>query len=315
VSIELNRKSTPMKTALVLSGGGARGLAHLGVMKALEKENIKIDLIVGCSFGALVGGMYAQTPQARVIEKRLKNFQQTDHFKNLGVKSVRKPAYSPDDFLKQFARNLRERVLLNVIVNRISVLKEERLIDAVNYLIKQGKIEKTSIPFACNATDLFTGKGVLFTKGDIRKAIRASTTIPGYFPPIELDNKILVDGAVTYNLPIKFARGLGAKIIIAVDVHPMLQEEKDFRNVFDIIMRSSTITANLLTEESLNDTEILISPRVSKFFWYDFDKGEELIKAGEEATYNQIDQIREFTTFKRESLFRKFFPFRLGTKT
>lgn len=303
-----------MKTALVLSGGGARGLAHLGVIKALEKENIKIDLIVGCSFGALVGGMYAQTPKAKVIEERLKVFQQTDHFKNLGVKAVRKPAYNQDDFLKQFTRNLRERVLLNVIVNRISVLKDDRIINAVNYLIKKGKIENTSIPFACNATDLYSGKGILFTKGDIRQAIRASTTIPGYFPPVEVNNKILVDGAVTYNLPIKFAKSLGANVIIAVDVRPVLKEERDFRNVFDIIMRSSTITANLLSEQSLDDADILIPPQVGDFFWYDFDKAEEMIKAGEKAAYSQMDEIREITSLKKRNLFRKVFRFWLSSK-
>lgn len=302
-----------MKTALVLGGGGARGLAHLGVIKVLEREKIKIDLIVGCSFGALVGGMYAQTPKAEIIEKRLKVFQQTDHFKNLGIKAVRKPAYTQDDFLKQFARNLRERVLLNVIVNRISVLKEDRIIDAVNFLIKPGKIENTSIPFACNATDLFKGKGILFTKGDIRKAIRASTTIPGYFPPVEMNNKILVDGAVTHNLPIKFARSLGANVIIAADVHPLLREENDFRNVFDIIMRSSTITANLLTEEELNDTDVLISPNVNEFFWYDFDKADEMIKAGEKATYSQIEEICNLTSLKKRNFLRRFFTFRASS--
>ena len=304
-----------MKTALVLSGGGARGLAHLGVIKALEKEHIKIDLIVGCSFGALVGGMYAQTPKAKVVEERLKVFRQTEHFRNLGVKAVRKPAYNQDEFLKQFARNLRERVLLNVIVNRISVLKEDRIINAVNFLIKEGKIEDTSIPFACNATDLFTGNAVLFTKGDIRQAIRSSTTIPGYFPPVEVNNKILVDGAVTYNLPIKFAMSLGANVIIAVDVRPMLKEERDFRNVFDIIMRSSTITANLLSEQSLDDADILITPKVGDFYWYDFDKAQEMIKAGEKATYFQLEEIQKLVSIKKRNLFQRFFQFWLSSKS
>lgn len=302
-----------MKTALVLSGGGARGLAHLGVLKVLENANIKIDLIVGCSFGALIGGMYAQTPQVQTIERRLRFFRQTDHYKNLGVKALRKPVYDSDDFLKQFARNLRERVLLNVIVNRISVLKEDRLTNAINYLIKKGRVEHTAIPFACNATDLVTGKGILFTHGDIREAIAASTTIPGYFPPVELDGKKLVDGAVTYNLPIKFARTLGATFVIAVDVHPLLREEEDFRNVFDVIIRSSTITANLLTEESFGNADVLITPQVDKFFWYDFDKAEGLIKAGEDSTYPHIQEIHDGTSLKRESLLGRLFRFRYKT--
>lgn len=303
-----------MKKALVLSGGGARGLAHVGVLKVLERANIKFDMIVGCSFGALIGGMYAQTPDASTVERKLKIFRRSEEYQNLGLRRIRRPVYSADDFLKQFARNLRERVLLNVIVNRISVLKEDRLENAVNFLIKKGNIENTAIPFACNATDLVTGKGLLFTKGDIRKAVTASTTIPGYFPPVIIDNKKLVDGAVTYNLPLKFAQALGAKFIVAVDVHPLIHEEGDFRNVFDIIMRTSTITANLLVEESLHRADVLIAPQVGEFFWYDFDKAEDLIRVGEEATYAHLDEIREGISKKRKSAFRRFFGFRSRSK-
>lgn len=303
-----------MKKALVLSGGGARGLAHVGVLKVLERANIKFDLIVGCSFGALIGGMYAQTPDAGAVERKLKIFRKSEEYQNLGLKRIRRPVYSADDFLKQFARNLRERVLLNVIVNRISVLKEDRLENAVNFLIKKGNIENTKIPFACNATDLVTGKGLLFKKGDIRKAITASTTIPGYFPPVAIDNKKLVDGAVTYNLPLKFAQALGAKFIVAVDVHPLIHEEGDFRNVFDVIMRTSTITANLLVEESLHKADVLIAPQAGEFFWYDFDKADDLIRVGEEATYAHLDKIQEGISKKRKSVFRRFFGFASSSK-
>lgn len=296
-----------MKTALVLSGGGARGLAHLGVLKVLEKENIRFDMIVGCSFGALIGGMYAQTPDASKLEQRLRRFRRTEHFKNLGVRALRKPALQSDDFLKQFARNLRERVLLNVIVNRVSVLKRDRLINAVSYLVEDGRIEDTTIPFACNATDLISGKGILLTKGNIRDAIAASTTIPGYFPPVETDSQKLVDGAVTQNLPVKFAKALGASFTIAVDVHPLLREEEDFRNVFDIIIRTSTITASQLTGESLDSADILISPKVDDFFWYDFDRADDLIMAGEEATYSKIEEIRKKTSMKRDNVLRRIF--------
>ncbi|MFQ5583010.1 MAG: patatin-like phospholipase family protein, partial [Calditrichia bacterium] len=202
-----------MKIALVLGGGGARGLAHIGVLKVLERENIKFDMIVGCSFGALVGGMYAQTPDVYIVERRFKFFEKSREYRDLGVKMLQRPSFDSEDFLKQFARNIRDRVLLNVIINKISVLKQERLANTIKFLIKSGNIEETEIPFYCNATDLVSGRPFLFKKGDIRTAVRASTTIPGYFPPVEVGNKKLVDGAVTYNLPIKFARALGATFV------------------------------------------------------------------------------------------------------
>ena len=124
----------------------------------------------------------------------------------------------------------------------------------------------------------------------------------------------MVDGAVTYNLPIRFARALGATFIIAVDVHPPLHDEEDFRNVFDVILRANTITATLLSEEFLNEADILIRPNVGEYLWYDFDKGDELISKGEKATSEKIEDIHN--SFQRANIgvIRKFFRQRLKLK-
>jgi NTE family protein len=289
-----------MVTALVLGGGGARGLAHLGVLKVLEQENIKFDMIVGCSFGALIGGMYAQTANFSLVQRKMEEFKKSKEYRDLGVKMLQKPSFASDDFMRQFARNIRDRVLLNVIVNRISVLKENRLINSINFLIDDDLIENTKIKFACNTTDLVSGRPILFTKGDMREAVLASTTIPGYFPPLEVNGKRLVDGAVTYNLPIKFAKALGAKNIIAVDVHSILQRDGDFKNVFDVILRTSTITSAMLTEETMDEADVIITPDVGKYLWYDFDKSDELISAGEEATYNKLSDVYAITSKKNK---------------
>jgi len=285
------KKRDRMAIALVLGGGGARGLAHMGVLKVLEQENIRFDMIVGCSFGALIGGMYAQSANISVVQTRMEEFKKSKEYRDLGVKMLQKPSFASDDFMRQFARNIRDRVLLNVIVNRISVLKEDRLINSINFLIKDILIENTKIKFACNTTDLVSGRPILFTKGKMREAVLASTTIPGYFPPLEVNGKRFVDGAVTYNLPIKFAKELGARNIIAVDVHSVLQRDCDFKNVFDVILRTSTITSAMLTEESLDEADVIITPDVGKYLWYDFDKSDELIAAGEEATYSKLADV------------------------
>lgn len=295
-----------MKTAIVLGGGGARGLAHLGVLRALEKADISIDLIVGCSFGAIVGGMYAQMGNAALVENRLREFVHSREYRELGLDWIRKPKLETEDYLRQFARSVRERVFLNLIAHRISVLKAERLQNAIHYLIDEGTFEQTRIPFACNATDLVTGQPVLFTEGSLRTAIQASSAIPGYFPPLVLDGKKLVDGAVSLNLPVRFARQLGANRVIAVDVHPRLHTENNFRNIFDILMRANTITGYMLNEEmSHEDTDVLIRPLVSHFYWYEFDRAEEIIQAGEQAALQLLDQIRQvLRPVQRRRLFR-----------
>ncbi len=302
-----------MKVALVLGGGGARGLAHLGVFKVFEKEKIKFDYIVGCSFGAIIGAMYAQTPQVALVEKRLRSFVQTEAYRKLGIDKMKRQPVQEEDYFKQLTNSIRNRVMLNVVASRISVLKGERIKNAVYYLVKPGKIEDTHIPFACNSTDLITGRPVLFTQGDIRKAVLASSSIPGFFPPIQLDGKMLVDGAVTYNLPIKFARALGADFIIAVDVHPVLQKEENLNNVFDVFLRANTITATLLTEESLHEADLIITPDVGQYLWYDFDRAEHIVRAGVEAAYAHVEALKQCLPSPKIHRFRKLLRLRMSS--
>ena len=281
-----------MKVALVLSGGGARGLAHVGVLKALEKANIKIDMIVGCSFGAIIGGIYAQNPDYDALEARLNAFMHEAAFRGLGLDFLKKSNVKSDDTLRQFANGIKDWVLMNLIAKKVALLKAERLEKAVESLIAPGNIEDTKIPFACNATDLISGSPFLFAEGDMRKAITASATIPGYFPPVSHENRMLVDGAITYNLPIRHARNLGADFIIAVDVHPILHPELNFKNVFEVILRSKTITSNTLSDEIQNSAEVLIQPPIREYYWYEFDRYVEIIKAGEETANLQLEEIK-----------------------
>ena len=281
-----------MKVALVLSGGGARGLAHVGVLKALEKANIKIDMIVGCSFGAIIGGIYAQNPDYDALEARLNAFMHEAAFRGLGLDFLKKSNVKSDDTLRQFANGIKDWVLMNLIAKKVALLKAERLEKAVESLIAPGNIEDTKIPFACNATDLISGSPFLFAEGDMRKAITASATIPGYFPPVSHENRMLVDGAITYNLPIRHARNLGADFIIAVDVHPILHPELNFKNVFEVILRSKTITSNTLSDEMQNSAEVLIQPPIREYYWYEFDRYVEIIKAGEETANLQLEDIK-----------------------
>lgn len=300
-------KRKSMKTALVLGGGGARGLAHIGVLKVLESQGFKPDLIVGCSIGAIIGGMYAQNPNIDSLEKRVKKFFESKEYENLNIGILEKHYnhVTGNEFLHHLARNLKRRVLLNLVVSRKAILKGDRLAEAVNFLIGKGDMSHTRIPFACIATDLVSGQPVLFTNGDIRMAIKASSTIPGYLPPVYCDSKVLVDGAVTYHLPTKFARSLGSRYIIAVDVKQPLQPQSDFRNVLDIVLRANNVTSSILSKETLNEADITITPQLKDQMWYEFRQINQLIKAGEEAVYQHLSLIQELVGKKRGSFLKK----------
>lgn len=299
-----------MKTALVLGGGGARGLAHLGVLKALEKEGIQPDLIVGCSIGAIIGGMYARNPSIDQVQERIRNFFESEPYRDLNIHVLERHRNGTGnkDFIQQIARNTMRRVMLNIVVSRLSIMKAEKIDKVINFLIDEGNIDDTAIPFACNATDLSSGQPVLFREGDIRLAIKASSTIPGYLPPVKNDSQLLVDGAVTFTLPVKFAKMLGADFIIAVDVKQELKPQASFRNVFDVLLRANAVTSSLLTAEVSGVADINITPAVGDFMWYDFKEIDRLISAGEEATLLRLKEIKKKY---RKGFFRRVF----GRKT
>ncbi|OPX34571.1 hypothetical protein B1H10_03350 [candidate division KSB1 bacterium 4484_188] len=299
-----------MKTALVLGGGGARGLAHLGVLKALENEGIRPDLIVGCSIGAIIGGMYAQNPDIKQVQERVRLFFESEHYQDLNINVLERHRNGTEnkDFIQQIARNTIRRVMLNLVVSRLSIMKAEKIDKVIDFLIDEGNIEDTKIPFACNATDLSSGQPVLFREGNIRLAIKASSTIPGYLPPVKNDSQLLVDGAVTFTLPVKFAKMLGADFIIAVDVKQELKPQANFRNVFDVLLRANAVTSSLFAAEVSRIADIIITPPVGDFMWYDFKEIDWLISAGEEAT---LLRLKEINKKYRKGFFRRLF----GSKT
>ena len=296
-----------MKKALVLGGGGARGLAHLGVLRILEKEGFRPDLIVGCSIGAIIGGMYAQTPDIQKVEARVYEFFESEAYQNLNINRVQRGLASEngDDLLHHVARNLMRTVFVNMVANRQSILDKEEVVEAINFLIKEGNIRDTRIPFACNAVDLVTGKSILFKEGDIRQAIRASSSIPGYVMPVQQNSEYLVDGAVADALPTDYARKLGADFIISVDVSQEIKPRQDFQSVFDIILRANMITLDYLYRQNLQSADLLIRPEVGKYNWYDFQKIDRLIKTGEDAAREKRMEIRRASGKVKQGFFSR----------
>ena len=194
----------PAKIGLVLGGGGARGLAHVGVIEVLEQENIPIDFITGSSMGALIGGVYAQNPNATLLREKVENFIKGPKFKELGVDNFRqKEIKDPDDIISQLAREVKRRIVINLAAHRKSLLKFERLTLAVENLLEDSEIENCKIPFACVAADLVSGEEVIFKSSSIRKAVEGSSAIPGFIQPVEYNGHQLIDGSIINNFPIQ----------------------------------------------------------------------------------------------------------------
>lgn len=290
-----------IKIGLVLGGGGARGLAHIGVLQSLQAYNIPIDIIVGSSIGALIGAMYAQHPDADFVEQKYREFLASDKFSALGGTRFRKSnTYEPEDLLHQLSREIKRRVVINLAAHRKSLLKPERLHVSIEYLVETGSIEHTSIPFACSAVDITSGKEVVFQNGDIHQAVSASAAIPGFLPPVEFNGHQLIDGSVSNNFPIETAREMGADVVIVSNVSATFEPE-EVDNVVDIIIRANAAASAKINRLALKNADFVLTPAIGKVNWSDFEQVDFLIKQGSLETQRGIEDIRRLIK-KRSSL-------------
>lgn len=255
--------------ALVLSGGGARGLAHIGVIEELLRMEYKISSITGTSMGALVGGLYA--------------CGQLDSFKNWVCQLTRYQMLRMMDFTIQGG----------------GFIKGEKVINLLKNLIPEEKIEDLKIPFRCLATDLQSQKAVVLDSGEIYKAIQASIAIPGVFPPVRKDNMLLVDGGVLNNIPTNFAiKKEPDDIVIAVNANAYtdFKVQKSEKQVKINLLRNSNRAIALMMEtigqfnlkENPPDTMINISRKSCEL--YEFYKAKEQIEYGRQCTIEQMNR-------------------------
>ncbi|MGV3466984.1 MAG: patatin-like phospholipase family protein [Heyndrickxia sp.] len=248
------------KIGLALGSGGARGFAHLGVLKILEENNIPIDYIAGSSMGALVASFYGMG-------------HSIEHLIKLSLAFKRK-------FYMDFT------------VPKMGFISGNRIKDFIKLFTHGKNLEDLKIPVSVIATDLAKGEEVLFSSGSIADAVRASISIPGIFVPVKMNGKILVDGGVINRVPVSVVREMGADIIIGVDV-AFSKKETEIANIYDVIMKS----IDILHMEAINNrtlgSDILIQPDVSQYSSTAFTNTSEIIKIGEEETQKKIPEIME----------------------
>lgn len=278
------------KVGLVLSGGAARGLAHIGVLKALEEQGIKIDAIAGTSMGAVIGGLYASGYKIDELEKlALKiDWQQalSDAPPRADVPFRRKQ--DDRDFLVKQKLSFRDDGSLGLPLGVIQGQNLSLLLESLlAHTSDTRDFDKLPIPFRAVATDIASGEKVVFRKGHLPQVIRASMSIPAVFAPVELDGRLLVDGGMTDNIPLDVARDMGVDVAIVVDIGTPLRSRKQLATVVDVLNQSITLMTRRNSEEqlaALHPNDVLIEPPLASFGVTDFGKAEEMIDAGYRAT-------------------------------
>lgn len=308
-------KSRP-KIGLVLSGGGAKGFAHIGVIKVLEKAGVKIDYIGGTSVGSVIGALYASGYNAKQLDSI---FRDTD-FNNLITD------YIPRSSKNFYEKRNDELYAFSLPVKNfkvgipLSLSKGMFNFNLINRLTKHVKeihdFNKLPIPFLCMATDIETGQQVVLDKGYLSKALIASSAFPSIFAPIELDGKILVDGGVSNNFPVDEIRKLGADIIIGVDVQDDIKDRNSLNDATKILVQINNLQMIEKMKSNKTGTDIYIKPEVNQYGIISFDAIEDIINRGEEAANAQLDKIKklakpsenytkEALKFSNDSLFIK----------
>jgi NTE family protein len=278
------------KVGLVLSGGAARGLAHIGVLKALEEQGIKIDAIAGTSMGAVVGGLYASGYKIDELEKLALNidWQQalSDAPPREDVPFRRKQ--DDRDFLVKQKLSFRDDGSLGLPLGVIQGQNLSLLLESLlAHTSDTRDFDKLPIPFRAVTTDIANGEKVVFRKGHLPQVIRASMSIPAVFAPVELDGRLLVDGGMTDNIPLDVAREMGVDVAIVVDIGTPLRNRKQLVTVVDVLNQSITLMTRRNSEEqlaALHKDDVLIQPPLASFGVTDFGRAEEMIDAGYRAT-------------------------------
>ncbi len=255
------------KIALVLGGGGARGLAHIGVLKVFEEENVPVDMVVGTSVGALIGALYCAGVPIDKIEKMGENIRWND--------------------LTEVTDSTLARLLMSE-----HLLSTENFENYLRENIGGRKFEELKIPFSCVATDLITGERIIFREGEVAPAARASATVPGLFDPVEYRHRYLVDGGLCDNIPVDVAKLQGADIIITVAVSADFSKNK-ISSVFMILTQSIYIQGKLLDAERLKMSDIVIRPKVNDISAVDLGRSPECIEAGIQAARQSMPALKK----------------------
>ena len=293
------------RIALVLSGGGARGAAHVGVLRVLEEARIPVDVVIGTSMGSIVGGLYATGMSPDDLETALVDTDWEEAFNDRPDRSHRDFRRKQDDIdlvlpykLRLHGGSMRLPMGLKQAQTLTNLLKTYELwTDAAT------DFDALPIPYRAVAADLETGEAVVLDRGSLGTAMRASMSIPGVFPPVEQDGRLLVDGGIVANLPVEIAQSFDPDVIIAVDISTPLEGRKTPDSYLKVIRR----LGGLLTKrnvgrdkERLGPDDILIEPDLGDITVADFDRTADAIAIGDAAARSALDRLSRLSVSPEE---------------
>jgi len=276
--------------ALVLGGGGARGIAHVGVLRFLEEVGFTPHIICGSSIGAIIGARYAQVLSWRVVWEDVNRALESEAFKEASSEFSDETEGNP---FQEFMRIVNRGIACTKAFASMSLVSEEAYMNALSQFIPQDTlIEETRVAFAAVAVDLVSGREVVITRGSILKAVAASASIPGIFPPVKWNGMLLADGGWIDVLPASAARILGADVVVGVWVGKKIDVMEPLNNTFDVVYRADDIARHYLNWIRRDECDVIIEPDVGTYLWNQFSAKDELFEKGYEAAASSWARIK-----------------------
>lgn len=291
------------KIGIAFSGGGARGIAHIGVLKVLEEMRIPVDYIAGTSMGSIIGGLYASGMTPDEIERAVLAVDWNDALQDRPSRDRLSFRRKDDD--------LRYIPDLEVGVGRGGLRYPTGLRSGqkLGYLLRRltlpvrpvSDFDALPIPFRAVATDISNGEMVVLRQGDLARALRASMAIPSAFSAVEIDGRLLVDGGVSNNIPVDVVRGMGADVVIAIDIgEPMLTTEQVRSSLFSILSQTVSMITRANMKPRRAQADVLIDPDVAGFGTLAFDRSPEILQRGVDKTRAMAAELARFSVPEEE---------------
>jgi len=266
---------------LALGGGAARGYAHLGILEHLDESGIPVGCLTGTSMGAVIGGLYAWFGTAREAIDHVQRFLARSDTVNQAVyRRIMESERQPANFLQNLSMFISKGILYGKTLTAQSAVPQEVVSEAFRMLVPDVDIRETRIPFGAVVSDLVNGEELLITGGSLRKALMASSAIPGIYPPVEHEDLVLIDGGWTNKIPVNPCFQMGASKVIAVCVSRELEDTRDFNRGMDIIIRSNAVATHRLGELQKSSASLSLYPEVEHIHWADFSQLAPAIEAG-----------------------------------
>ncbi|MFT5215848.1 MAG: NTE family protein [Glaciecola sp.] len=291
ISFSQSTEKENLKVGLVLSGGGAKGLAHIGALKTIDRLGVKIDYVAGTSMGAIIGGLYASGYSGKQIDSIFKSVD-FDELISDNLPRYAKTFYERDN-AEKYAIVLPFDNFKVQIPSAIS--KGQNVFNLFSKLLLHVSdihdFENLPIPFFCIATNIETGEPVLLDRGSLPQAMAASGALPSVFQPVIINNKILIDGGVVNNYPIDELRAKGMNLIIGVDVQDALVERNELNSAPDILLQISNFRTIDVMKDKVKKTDIYIKPDVKNFNVVSFQYGQQIIENGRLAAIDKKDTL------------------------